>query len=353
MLLLSIVAVRPTLNYLPRGVGTWKKPFQIEAVIQNDNGEPMRNVDLRLTSGNMSQTLSTDEDGRVFFDVSLGSRPGEDLYEFQIEFSGIQYVIPVKVQGTIQLNAVINYIGWFLWLLKVSAVFGMIYGIYVLARRRYPGIIGVNVVIDAEETKEEREEIETGVFIIRSDKARILVDLLEIEESLPLVWGVHEAFTLRIEVTSEKPNSLFYIDVDGLEDIRRLRVKDGTTSEVVTYQSKGLKNISFIYEDIEEKIYAETLLVMRVVDYREEIAEQFKRDFKVQVEKHKSLNEKHTAREMLQVLSNETEPICLEALNLMVYNFEEATYSCHPITAENYRDYIRSRNTLEVRENAG
>jgi hypothetical protein len=89
------------------------------------------------------------------------------------------------------------------------------------------------------------------------------------------------------------------------------------------------------------------------VDYREEIVRQFNKDFREQLKRRDALNERLTAREMLNRISAEPDSIGIEALNRMVYNFEEATYSNHPITIDNYRDYMQSRNTLEVSEDAG
>jgi hypothetical protein len=349
----TVVAIRPTLNYLPRGVGTWKKPFQIEAVIQNDNGRPMGNVNMKLMSGNKSQTLSTDDNGRVMFNVSLDSRPDNDLYEFQIEYSGTKYIMPIIISGTVKLNAIINYLGLFLGLLKLATVLGVCYGAYVLVSRQFPGINGVSLSIDTGQVKEEEEDFATGVYIIRSDKARIDIKIHEIEDNLPLVWGVHEPFTFKIEIKSEQLKALYSIDVVGLEDTKKLRIEDGASSEIAIYQNKGLKHISFIYEDLEEEVYAETLLIMHIVDYREEIVRQFNKDFREQLKRRDALNERLTAREMLNRISAEPDSIGIEALNRMVYNFEEATYSNHPITIDNYRDYMQSRNTLEVSEDAG
>jgi hypothetical protein len=344
----TIIGLKPRINYQIREKGTWENPVQIEAVLLNDRGTQMINKELVLNSGNQTtQTLYTDVNGRAIFTVNLDSRPTDNTYRFTITHPGSEYIIPTTITGSIQLNPVINYIAILSWLAGISTISGGIYYGYKKVKRIIPDE-KTSTQTEKQITEAKNTVDKTGLYIIKAEKAKIDINLLDIPPAPPLVWGTNQPLTIEtsLKTTYDKDNK--DISVTGITKNTALKLdKNGETTHQFSIPEKGLHKITFTYNDKEHGIYAETLLVLKIVDYREEIIRQFNQDFKTQLEISKELNYTATARELLQA-HTELEPQIVEAIEQIVYCFEEATYSHHPITETDYRRYMKNRNDLEV-----
>jgi hypothetical protein len=354
-----VIALRPDINYVSTGVGTWKDPFSLVFEFQDDHGEPLPYQNLVLETESEKKNLSTDGDGKGFYQAELDSRPTDDLFLFRVNYNGSRHIIPVEVSGLVKLVTPINYLHLILGLIptimKLGVAIAIFYIMYNIIWKKYakPRIPQLQAESQILEDKEEVElPITTGAFIVKSIKGKITVDIPEIKKELPYVWGVSEPFTIKVKIKTNASEQVRKIQVTGFDDIKELILegKDSATKKHF-FQEQGLKVIEFSYENTKEGIYALTLLKLKIVEYRQEIIQQFKKDFQTQVERREFLSDKITAREMLNRLSSRLDSQSVSALERMVYNFEEANYSQHMITSENYSEYMLSRNMLEVEEN--
>ena len=342
------IAVQPKLNYLPRGVGTWEKPLQIEAVLLDDTGAPMRYADLTLTIAGNQQVLTTDTEGRVLFQVKLDSRPESDLISFSIDYPGASYTIPVKVLGSIQLDPVINYTTILTTLIIALTAIGLGYGAYSYIKKRPKTTKQTHPQDIINEITSEKDP-ETGVYIVKDLKARIQIRLPDLTANQPLIWGISEPLDLDIELWSESSEQNSEIRLESPEINKIIETDNSGKARIsLVFEKTGFKNLSFNYQNPATEANAETLLVIKIVDYREEIVKEFNQDFRTQIEKHGELIHTITAREMLDKISSQIEPRKADSIKTMVHTFEEATYSLHPITANNYNQYIQARQRMEA-----
>jgi transglutaminase-like putative cysteine protease len=342
----TIIGMRPDLNYLIREKGTWKDSLKIEVVLLTNRGVQMINEEIKLVSENQTtQTLYTDENGRAIFTVNFETRPRGDDYRFSLSHSGSEYIIPVTRTGVVELNGIINYQAILVGLICVGGVSGAVYYGYKRIKKRPPKKADTPVNRqEKQETPAEKPREVTGVFVIREENARIDVSIPEIRYT-SLVWGVNQPLEMRIILRPMQKESAT-IKIEGLQNQDTINLDEDCEAVLKhTFTEKGITRIRLTYKGTQAS--AETLLVLNIIDYREEIIKLFNEDFNEHVTRAKELNYTATARELL-VSSNQLEPHILEALVHLILCFEEATYSHHPITEDDYHRYMENRTNIEV-----
>jgi hypothetical protein len=137
----------------------------------------------------------------------------------------------------------------------------------------------------------------------------------------------------QIRLVIQEKSDLLLSDVEGEAQTR------------VTFAEKGTYKVESEYAA--GRLHASRRL--RVVEYRDEIIDLFNSKFKEAEQRFKALRDNHTARELLEYLRKETPAEAHGAVSEMVYLFEEANYSLHPVRRRLYeRFYLAMRDYEEA-----
>ena len=161
-----------------------------------------------------------------------------------------------------------------------------------------------------------------------------------IKPPLPSVWGVGEELSMLVLLTTPEgsPMAGAPIGLVAHEHAEELLTNgDGEARVSTKFSEKGIYTVTVNYKPGGMKASQK----VRVVDYREEVVRLFNSKFKEARERFKAVKENHTARELMEYLKGETPAATHSALEEMVFLFEEANYSLHPVQRGLYeRFYI-------------
>jgi hypothetical protein len=167
-----------------------------------------------------------------------------------------------------------------------------------------------------------------------------------IEASLPNVWGVDEELEVCVRLTSSggSPVAGGSVELTLPEGVKHLSTDDGGESSVKTIiLEKGDYEVSAKHLQGDRKASQ----FLRVVDYREEVVSLFNKKFREARERFKSLRDNHTARELMEYLKRETPEAAHQSLEDMVFLFEEASYSLHPVQRGVYVRFYKAMARYE------
>lgn len=181
-------------------------------------------------------------------------------------------------------------------------------------------------------------------------KAPAKVQFEPIPDGFPDVWGIGEAIQIRVRLTDKKlmgkakPDGLT-IKVAG-EPVDTSFQK-GVTRFQRTFKEKAEVPVMVELKVPGEKIPRRTTRNLRIVDYREEIAEVFAKfkDEASRVIRH--IPEDATPREVLDLLLDANPNLPEENLSTIVNSFEIAKFSNHLVERKDYERMIEALLDLE------
>jgi hypothetical protein len=155
------------------------------------------------------------------------------------------------------------------------------------------------------------------------------------------VWGLDEELYILVLLTTPEGSPMVGAPVrlvadEHAEDL--MTDGDGEARAATKFSEKGTYTVTVDYKPGGMKASQK----IRVVDYREEVVKLFNSKFKEARERFKAVRENHTARELMEYLERETPAATHSALEEMVFLFEEANYSLHPVQRGLYERFYRA-----------
>lgn len=181
-------------------------------------------------------------------------------------------------------------------------------------------------------------------------KAPAKIQFEPIPDGFPDVWGVDEAVQVRIRLTDKK--LLGKANPDGLTvkvagDPIDTNFQKGVARFQRTFKEKEEIPVTVELKVPGEKLPRRTTRNLRIVDYREEIAEVFAK-FKEEASRViRPIPEDATPREVLDLLMDANPDLPEDNLSTIVHSFEVAKFSNHPVEREDYERMIGALLELE------
>jgi transglutaminase-like putative cysteine protease len=155
----------------------------------------------------------------------------------------------------------------------------------------------------------------------------------------PDVWGINEEFEFGFELTDPSGRPLAGCVLKNQVNGRNTELTtddNGRARRLQTFSQKAVYNIEASYVKTGDTVAVKASRTIMIVDYREEIVELF-RLLKVWfTEKGLSFPLEATPRELQDIVSASELAIPPVVLATLINYFEEADYSLHPVTRENY-----------------
>ena len=168
----------------------------------------------------------------------------------------------------------------------------------------------------------------------------------EIASHLPDVWGVGEDLGVLVKLTTPEgePVKDASVKLAVKDKVEWLQTEaEGETQAHLSLPEKGLYEVTADYAA--GKLHASRPI--RVVEYRDEIIDLFNAKFKEAGRRFKALRDNHTAREIMEHLKKETPAQAHGAIGEMVFLFEEANYSLHPVQRGLYERFYKAMTDFE------
>jgi hypothetical protein len=183
----------------------------------------------------------------------------------------------------------------------------------------------------------------------QSGKVKVRIAFPMVEDSFPDVWGVGEP--LPIEIGTQGDGRVdaveFTIGTSVVRERLFLRPWTGATRFERAFATPSEMRFAAIAKDVHGQATGYAERDVRVVDYRAEIVETFA-DFRDWLrDQHPEVDERLTARELLDRLANTYPRVDAAAWDDIALAFEEAHYSDHSITRAHYVRMVRGFLSLE------
>jgi len=217
----------------------------------------------------------------------------------------------------------------------------------IITSFKKPSAVPIAPLLELSEPKTEPENN-------RGYGVTLRLEFPEIETTLPDVWGLEEeleidGFLSNSEMVplAGKPlelyigKHLFNMATDAL----------GIGLLKCSFKKKGLYKLSAIYNGEPGIENAEDERLIRIVDYREEIVALYKNFIAGLHGFDIDLNQDATPREVHQSIKQSGIKIPEIALNKVIDIFEEANYSLHPISREQYEIMYLAQKEIFENEN--
>jgi len=342
---LSVQALIPTLIYLEilQECKTGDSVLVQGSLLEENGGTPVGNREISLLiDGILDKKLMTDENGEFKTVTSFKSKEVHKVeakytsFPFHYESSTIRHVNVISAPASFK---------WFYIPIAFCLAVAGPGGFLFFQRRRK------KIPMKGQEKDDVAENrIDPVEQPDQKTQTSLVIEFPQIEPELPDVWGEGEELEVvcllqddqGVPMPQKKLN--FYIgnSANHLNTDSR-----GNGHLKCTFQKKGRYQLSAKYTSESDEGNAETKKVIKIVDYREEIVEIF-RELLVWVRTSGiNLPARATPREVKQILLDSKTSVPEQALELVIAIFEEADYSLHPVTRENYKKMFMAQMDLK------
>jgi len=301
-----------------------KKSVSLQLV--DDGGSPISGAPIKASYVYGEETKSfdlvSDQGGSASFDVLVAEEEGGSLV-YEARFSGSGNYLAASATGSLAVVPAPPFplLPALAALLTVAGVGGL-----MLLRGRWA----------------KKGETETTALTIEAPKPRgLTISFPAIKPPLPSVWGLDEELGILVFLTTPDGSpipgaSVELVIHEHAEDL--LTDGDGEARASTKFNEKGTYTVTVNYKPSGMKASQK----VKVVDYREEVVRLFNSKFKEARERFKAVRENYTARELMEYLEGETPAATHTALEEMVFLFEEANYSLHPVQRGLYERFYRA-----------
>jgi transglutaminase-like putative cysteine protease len=320
------VFARPRLSVAGAGPVQVGQKKSVALQLVDDGGSPISGAPIKASyiygEETKSFDLVSDQGGSTSFDVLVAEEEGGSLV-YEARFSGSGNYLAASTTGSLAVVPAPPFplLPALAALLTIAVVGGL-----MPLRGRWV----------------KKEEAETTAPATEVPAPRGLsVSFPAITPPLPNVWGVGEELGMLVLLTTPEGSPIASAPVglvihEHAEDL--LTDGDGEAHASTKFGERGTYTVTVDYKPGGMKASQR----IRVVDYREEVVKLFNSKFKEARERFKAVRENHTARELMEYLEAETPAATHSALEEMVFLFEEANYSLHPVQRGLYERFYRA-----------
>ncbi|MDD1770538.1 MAG: hypothetical protein LUO79_05585 [Methanomassiliicoccales archaeon] len=269
-------------------------------VLRGTSSEPLSGAKLEVSAGNKTLMALTDSKGSA--DVSVPP----DSSTVRVTFAGNEEYASAVTEVAMS-PAGFDW-SFLLWIAGGVCVAGVVAGVaYSRRGAKSDGEDGNPAII---------EEID-GPYTI---------EFPAIEKGFPAKWAQDEELAVAVRGRLEGVRLL----VDGSE-VAFARV-EGETAEGRLLLAPGIHEIRAIGRA------GFSMRIVRIVDYREEVARLYHEALEALSSMSPSITRDHTPREVQRLAERETTCVCSEALEVAVSRFEVACFSTHEFGRPGYLD---------------
>jgi hypothetical protein len=326
------------------------RPFNIIVTLLNDLEEPIPGVLITFNCTHQGrkyfENATTNEQGKAFFNLSLAA-DREGLAKYRLTFLGNELYLGTEFTGDIKVvpssGPPITYYAY-LPLVAIAAS-GPLFAYFL--RRRGPS----RGKKTSERGTEVQEAMSTTKPVVEKKSVELAIKFPDIREPFPLVWGLNEKLTVRVEVRKGGMpinGAAITLSVDDKENIYLKTSLNGTAETQLTFTEKGLHRLRAHFAGDSELSEATVEASIKIVDYREEVVDLFNSFIKSALAKYQGLQENMTAREIQCRLLKEVPESKRSYLEDLVSIFEVANYSLRPITRVEYEKFFLAKLSLEA-----
>jgi transglutaminase-like putative cysteine protease len=320
------VFARPRLSVAGAGPVQVGQKKSVSLQLVDDVGSPISGAPIKASYVYGEETKSfdlvSDQGGSASFDVLIAEEESGSLV-YEARFSGSGNYLAASTTGSLAVIPAPPFplLPALAALLTIAGVGGLI-----LFRGRWA----------------KKAEAETTQPAVEAPAPRGLsTSFPAITPPLPNVWGLDEELDIHVLLTTPEGSPIAGAPVglvtDGhAEDL--LTDGGGEARASTQFSERGTHTVTVDYKPGGLKASKK----VRVVDYREEVVKLFNSKFKEARERFKAVRENHTARELMEYLEKETPAATHSALEEMVFLFEEANYSLHPVQRGLYERFYRA-----------
>ena len=345
----SYVYARTFLQLVAPSLLELKKDFTLKGNLTDDLDIPIGFVNLTVVNKeeNKTSTLLTDQEGMIEVPLRIDRTPDYASISYNVSFEGVGYYLEtydeVVVPIDIPLNQELDVLQIVTYSLIMVAVALVGYVAYTFLKKRRK--MEVDELDDAEGPKDIELLVELSPGIHNLDE-RFEVEFPQIATSFPMVWGVEEEFIVQLRLVRTLETFGGKLDVtiilDGEEDYPLTIFSDKTVDYPVIFNRKGSHHLQVVFEDQESQRIA-CDIVVKIVDYREEVNDLFNDEFEVYRSMREEIKNHFTAREFMHSILKGKSERYYPPLNEMVSVFEMADYSLHQVRRSEYERFIHAK----------
>jgi hypothetical protein len=227
-------------------------------------------------------------------------------------------------------------IPWWVWMILAIAIIITGWFIYRYLKRRRKSEIPPEIILPAEEFEIPISE-EAGESEFGGDITRLVISFPEIAENLPAVWAADEPLAVNIDLKDDGVSSQT-CEVewgDGDRD-KEISGKNDRFSLSHAFKNKGDYTITGSCKDSRPRKDISSWRKIRIVDYREEMVRLFNEMLEILDIGDIRIDPGMTAREVEVLLAERLGRVNRTIIRRVIAGFEEANYSTHPVTRDNY-----------------
>jgi len=322
--------------------------IELVMTLQDDRSNPISNASIVVEEYSLSGF--TDSNGQALTTLEISDDFMEQSLSLNCVFEGNDLYLPCTEMVEINL---MQSSGFPWWLLAFIPVIGAaLVGGYFLNKKREKKdpMPQVEITPDNIQPPLQKNKVVSGRLT-----TRIYIELPQIKDPFPDVWGIGENLQIRFIFADEKGLSLndrkieLYINNQPVESTG---VDDqGKTSLIRAFQSKGERTITCRFQGDDKYQPAEAIRPIRIVDYREEIVDLFATVKEWAKSNDVTLPVDSTPRDIEGRIIRGLQGINAAALDTLVRCFEETDYSTHEIGRKQYEEAFLS--LMRVRASYG
>ena len=325
------------------------KPFNITVSLLNDLREPIPSALIFLNYSyqdrEFSENSTTNEYGVALFNISLSVSEEEEI-KYLLVFPGNELYLGAETVGYMKVIPAPKSFMYEIYLFLTATMLGSFLSAYFLYRKGW-----LRKKTASKEDARAQEEVLATLPVVSKKNVNLVIKFPEIKEPFPLVWGLNEKLTVRIEIKGDDApvnGAMLTLSVDDGESIHLKSSPSGDVETCLTFTEKGVHKLRAYFAGNDEWNEAAAEASIRIVDYREEIVDLFNSFLKSALKSFQGLNEAMTAREIQHRLINQIPESKHGYLEDLVSIFEVADYSLHSITRREYERIFLAKLNLEV-----